>query len=150
MKIAMGSDHAGFDLRRRIRDVLQEQGHEVVDLGTDSPESTDYPIYGARVGHMVADGECERGIVICGSGVGISIAASRIKGIRCVLCSEPYTARMSRRHNNANVLALGANVVAAELALMIVQEWLSEQFEGGRHERRVGLLDDISAGRPVE
>lgn len=150
MKIAMGSDHAGFDLRRRIRDVLRDEGHEVVDLGTDTPESTDYPIYGARVGQMVADGECERGIVICGSGVGISIAASRIKGIRCVLCSEPYTARMSRRHNNANVLALGANVVAGELALMIVAEWLSAEFEGGRHQRRVGLLDDISAGRPVE
>lgn len=150
MKIAMGSDHAGFDLRRRIRDVLRDEGHEVVDLGTDTPESTDYPIYGARVGQMVADGECERGIVICGSGVGISIAASRIKGIRCVLCSEPYTARMSRRHNNANVLALGANVVAGELALMIVAEWLSAEFEGGRHQRRVGLLDDISAGRPEE
>lgn len=150
MRIAMGSDHAAFELRRQLQTFVEELGHQVVDLGTDSVESTDYPIYGARVGKMVAAGECDVGIALCGSGVGISIAANRIPGIRAVVCSEPYTARMSRRHNDTNVLAMGGRVVGVDLAKMIVEEWLAASYEGGRHARRVAQLGELSAGHDIE
>ena len=110
---------------------------------TNSPESCDYPVYGEKVGRAVASGEVERGILICGTGLGISLAANKVKGVRAAVCSEPFTAKMSRAHNNCNILAFGARVVGAELAKMIVETWLDTEFEGGRHQRRVDMLMDI-------
>ena len=115
----------------------------MIDLGTNSTESCDYPVYGEKVGRAVASGEADLGIAICGTGVGISLAANKVKGIRACVCSEPYTAKLSRMHNNSNVLAFGARVVGSELAKMITEAWLDAEFEGGRHERRVQMLMDI-------
>lgn len=143
MKIAIGNDHTAVDLKNTISDYLKELGYEVINLGTDSRESCDYPIYGEKVGRAVADGEADLGIAICGTGVGISLAANKVKGIRACVCSEPYTAKLSRMHNNSNVLAFGARVVGDELAKMIVKEWLDAEFEGGRHQRRVDMLMEI-------
>ena len=143
MKIAIGNDHTAVDLKNTISDYLKELGYEVINLGTDSRESCDYPIYGEKVGRAVADGEADLGIAICGTGVGISIAANKVKGIRACVCSEPYTAKLSRMHNNSNVLAFGARVVGDELAKMIVKEWLDAEFEGGRHQRRVDMIMEI-------
>ena len=143
MKIAIGNDHTAVDLKNTISDYLKELGYEVINLGTDSRESCDYPIYGEKVGRAVADGEADLGIAICGTGVGISLAANKVKGIRACVCSEPYTAKLSRMHNNSNVLAFGARVVGDELAKMIVKEWLDAEFEGGRHQRRVDMIMDI-------
>ncbi|HIX24088.1 MAG TPA: ribose 5-phosphate isomerase B [Candidatus Lachnoclostridium avicola] len=143
MKIAIGNDHTAVDLKNTISDYLKELGYEVINLGTDSRESCDYPIYGEKVGRAVADGEADLGIAICGTGVGISLAANKVKGIRACVCSEPYTAKLSRMHNNSNVLAFGARVVGDELAKMIVKEWLDAEFEGGRHQRRVDMIMEI-------
>ncbi len=143
MKIAIGNDHTAVDLKNTISDYLKELGYEVINLGTDSRESCDYPIYGEKVGRAVADGEANLGIAICGTGVGISLAANKVKGIRAYVCSEPYTAKLSRMHNNSNVLAFGARVVGDELAKMIVKEWLDAEFEGGRHQRRVDMIMEI-------
>ena len=143
MKIGIGNDHSALELKAEIIDFLKEKGHEVVDYGTNSPESCDYPIYGEKVARAVAAGEVEKGILICGTGLGISLAANKVEGIRAVVCSEPFTAKMSRAHNNCNILALGARVVGAELAKMIVDTWLSTEFEGGRHQRRVDMIMDI-------
>lgn len=143
MKIAMGNDHSAVELKTIIKEHLQGKGYEVLDLGTNSTESCDYPEYGEKVGCAVASGEADLGIAICGTGLGISLAANKVKGIRACVCSEPYTARMSRLHNNCNVLCFGARVVGSELAKMIVDEWLATEFEGGRHQRRVDLIMDI-------
>lgn len=143
MKIAIGNDHTAVDLKNTISDYLKEQGYEVINLGTDSRESCDYPVYGEKVGRAVADGQADLGIAICGTGVGISLAANKVKGIRACVCSEPYTAKLSRMHNNSNVLAFGARVVGDELAKMIVKEWLDAEFEGGRHQRRVDMIMEI-------
>ncbi len=143
MKIGIGNDHSALELKAEIIDFLKEKGHEVVDYGTNSPESCDYPIYGEKVARAVAAGEVEKGILICGTGLGISLAANKVEGIRAVVCSEPFTAKMSRAHNDCNVLAFGARVVGAELAKMIVDTWLNTEFEGGRHQRRVDLIMDI-------
>lgn len=143
MKIAIGNDHTAVDLKNTISDYVKELGYEVINLGTDSRESCDYPIYGEKVGRAVADGEADLGIAICGTGVGISLAANKVKGIRACVCSEPYTAKLSRMHNNSNVLAFGARVVGDELAKMIVKEWLDAEFEGGRHQRRVDMIMEI-------
>ena len=143
MKIAIGNDHTAVDLKNTISDYLKELGYEVINLGTDSRESCDYPIYGEKVGRAVADGEADLGIAICGTGVGISLAANKVKGIQACVCSEPYTAKLSRMHNNSNVLAFGARVVGDELAKMIVKEWLDAEFEGGRHQRRVDMIMEI-------
>ena len=143
MKIAIGNDHTAVDLKNTISDYLKELGYEVINLGTDSRESCDYPLYGEKVGRAVADGEADLGIAICGTGVGISLAANKVKGIRACVCSEPYTAKLSRMHNNSNVLAFGARVVGDELAKMIVKEWLDAEFEGGRHQRRVDMIMEI-------
>ena len=143
MKIAIGNDHSAVELKNIIVDFLKEKGHEVVDYGTTSPESCDYPIYGEKVARAVAAGEVEKGILICGTGLGISLAANKVEGIRAVVCSEPFTAKMSRAHNDCNILAFGARVVGAELAKMIVDTWLNTEFEGGRHQRRVDLIMDI-------
>ena len=124
---------------------LRELGYEVVDFGTNSSERTDYPIYGEAVARAVVSGACEKGILICGTGVGISLAANKVHGIRAVVCSEPYSALLSRRHNDTNILAFGARVVGADLALMIVDAWLSGVYEGGRHAKRVQMIADIEA-----
>ncbi len=149
MRVAMGSDHAGFELRRQLATFVAKLGHEVVDVGTDSPDSVDYPVFGVAVANLVASGDCERGIAICGTGVGIGIAANKVHGVRAVICSEPYSARMARQHNNANVLAIGARVVGLGLAEDIVTQWLSAEFEGGRHARRVDQLGALDAGQPL-
>lgn len=141
MKIALASDHGGFELKEKIEEHLQQQGVEVVDLGCHTEESVDYPDYGKACGEAVVRGDAERGIVVCGTGIGISIAANKVKGIRCALCTSLFMAEMARKHNNANVLALGGRILETELALSIVDVWLSTEFEGGRHQRRVGLLD---------
>lgn len=140
MKIVIGNDHSAVELKNIIVDHLQEKGYEVVNVGTDSSESCDYPIYGEKVGRAVVSGEADLGIAICGTGLGISLAANKVKGVRACVCSEPYTARMSRLHNNCNVLCFGARVVGSELAKMIVDTWLSAEFEGGRHQRRVDQI----------
>ncbi|MCI6377976.1 MAG: ribose 5-phosphate isomerase B [Clostridiales bacterium] len=148
--IAIACDHAGIDLKPHVIAVLDELGIPYKDLGTNSHESVDYPVYGARAAKAVASGECDRGIVMCGTGVGIAMAASKIPGIRCVNCTDTYSAKMSRMHNNANILSLGARVVGSELAKDIVRIWLTTDFEGERHARRVGLLDKLDRGEALE
>jgi ribose 5-phosphate isomerase B len=143
MRIAVASDHAGVELRQEIADEARQLGHEVVDYGPAVGEAIDYPVNGALVGRLVASGEYDRGLLVCGTGIGISIAANKIPGIRAVVCSEPFSAVMSRAHNDANVLALGARVVGTGLARQIVREWLATDFEGGRHARRVNLISEI-------
>ena len=143
MKIAIGNDHTALEMKTAIKAHLEEKGYEVLDLGTNSTDSCDYPAYGEKVGRAVVDGAADLGIAICGTGVGISLAANKVKGVRACVCSEPYTAKLSRMHNDSNVLALGARVVGVELAKMIVDEWLNASFEGGRHQRRVDMLMDI-------
>lgn len=143
MKIAIGCDHVGFEYKMKVIEHLKEKGIEVVDFGTNSTERTDYPIYGKAVGEAVAKGECDKGILICGTGVGISLAANKVKGVRAVVCSEPYSALLSRQHNDTNILAFGSRVVGLDLALMIVDIWLSGEFEGGRHARRVEMINNI-------
>lgn len=143
MKIAMGNDHSAVEMKREIRKYLEAKGYEVVDFGTNETASCDYPVYGEKVGQAVAAGEAELGILICGTGVGISLAANKVKGIRACVCSEPYSAKLSRMHNNTNILAFGARVVGSELAKMIVDAWLEAEFEGGRHQRRVDMIMDI-------
>ena len=150
MKIAIGNDHAALDLKNHVVDYLVKEGHEVVNFGTDTPASTDYPIYGARVAHAVANGECERGVVICGTGIGISISANKVKGIRCALCSEPVSAKLTRQHNDANVLAMGARIIGPAMAEEIVHTFLTTEFEGGRHSRRVDLITKLENGQTIE
>ena len=143
MKIAIGNDHVAVQMKQEITAYLQSLGHEVINMGTDSTERCDYPVYGEKVARAVAAGVADRGITICGTGVGISLAANRVKGIRAVVCSEPYSAALSRQHNNTNVLSFGARVIGVELAKLIVKSWLDAEFEGGRHAERVRMLDDI-------
>lgn len=143
MKIGIGNDHAAVEMKQQIVAFLEELGHEVVNYGTDTNDSCDYPVYAEKVGRAVVDGDVERGILICGTGVGISIAANKVKGVRAVVCSEPYSAKLSKQHNNTNVLAFGARVIGIELAKMIVEEWLNTEFEGERHQRRVDMISDI-------
>lgn len=141
--IAIGSDHGGYALKEHIKAYLTSKGMTCLDVGCESLESCDYPIYGKAVGEAVASGKCEKGIVICTTGIGISISANKVKGIRAALCADSFTAEMTRRHNDSNVLALGAGVVGPNLADRIVDVFLSTEFEGGRHERRVNLMMDI-------
>ena len=150
MKIGIGNDHAAVELKNIISEHLKERGCEVVNFGTDTSESFDYPIAGYKVGKAVANGDVDLGILICGTGVGISLAANKVEGVRAVVCSEPFSAKLSRMHNNTNVLAFGARVVGSELAKMIVDEWLDAEFEGGRHERRVNLLNEIDHTRGLK
>lgn len=144
--IAIGSDHGGYALKQVIISHLADRGIEFRDFGTYSEESCDYPDYGEAVGRAVASGECERGIVVCGTGIGISIAANKVRGVRCALCGDCFSAQMAREHNDANVLALGARVLGAGLALKIVDTFLDSAFAGGRHERRVAKLMAIEGG----
>jgi len=141
--IALASDHAGFPLKQVIQGYLDELGIAWKDFGTYSEERSDYPEFGYKAAMAVKNGECEKGIVICGTGFGISLSANKVKGIRCVLCSEPYTALLSRQHNDSNMLAMGGRVVGSDLAKMIVKIWLEGEFEGGRHANRVEMVTAI-------
>ena len=147
IKIVLASDHVGVDLRRAVAAHVAARGFAVEDLGPETTERTDYPLWGEKAARRVQAGEARFGIVICGTGFGISLAANKLKGIRCVDCTEPYTAKLSRQHNNANMLAFGARVVGQDLALMIVDAFLDAEFEGGRHARRVGLIEAIDRCR---
>ena len=140
--IALASDHAGFTLKEIIRDHLKERGLAFLDLGTDSTKSVDYPDYAKRVCEAILDGRAEKGILICGTGIGMSIMANRYKGIRGALCHDQFTARAARSHNNSNVLILGGRILGVDLVMDIVDTWLDTPFEGGRHERRVGKFDE--------
>ncbi|MGG4142631.1 ribose 5-phosphate isomerase B [Paenibacillus algorifonticola] len=141
--LAIGSDHAAFEYKQEIKVWLDEKGIAYKEFGALGTERTDYPIYGEKVAKAVASGECEKGLLFCGSGVGISITANKVKGIRAVVCSEPYSAQLSRLHNDTNVLALGSRVVGIELAKMIVEIWLATPFEGGRHGKRVDMMSRL-------
>lgn len=143
MKISLGCDHGGYALKEHVKAYLESKGHEVVDCGTYSTDSCDYPIFGEAAARKVQSGECERGIVICTTGIGISIAANKVAGIRCAHCTDPLSAEMTRRHNDANVLALGAGITGPNLAKRMVEVFLNTDFEGGRHARRVAQLDAI-------
>ena len=143
MKIGIGNDHVGYEMKLEIKEYLEAQGHEVVDFGADSAERSDYPIYGEKVARAVVSGEVDRGVLICGTGVGISLAANKVDGIRAAVCSEPVTASLAKRHNNANIIAFGARIVGIEMAKAIVDAWLEAEFEGGRHAHRVALMMDI-------
>ena len=146
MKIAVGSDHAGFDLKEQVRPLLEEAGHEVVDVGTDSDESTDYPLHAEAAARLVATGGAERAVLVCGSGVGVSIVANKVDGVRAVNAHDPDEAEMSRRHNDANVLALAGRRLSGENARAIVERFLDTDFEGGRHQRRVDLITAVERG----
>ena len=141
--IAIGCDHGGYELKQEVMKLLEEKGLEYKDYGTYSTDSCDYPIYGEAVARAVAGGECERGIIICGTGIGISIAANKVKGVRAALCGDCFSAEFTRRHNDANILAMGARTLGSGLALKIVETFLSTEFEGGRHARRVALISEI-------
>ncbi|MBQ3078399.1 MAG: ribose 5-phosphate isomerase B [Clostridia bacterium] len=143
MKIAFGCDHKGFILKKALIDRMTQLGHEVIDCGTCSEESTHYPIYGEKVGALVSSGECERGVLVCGTGYGISLAANQFKGVRAVNCSDVYTATLTRSHNNANVLSVGAMVVGEGLALLILEAFLNTPFDGGRHQARLDMVREI-------
>ncbi len=148
--IAIACDHSALDMKKEIESLLEEMGLAYRDFGTCSTDSCDYPIFGVRAARAVASGECERGIVICGTGIGISLAANKVKGIRCALCSEPFSAELTRRHNDANMLALGARVIGPELAKSIVRVFLTTDFEGGRHVRRIAMLTALDNGEEIE
>ena len=143
MKISLGCDHGAFTLKEHIKDYLTQKGHEVVDCGTYSADSCDYPVFAQAAAQRVSSGECERGIVMCTTGIGISISANKVKGVRCALCREPYSAEMTRRHNDANMLAMGAGLIGQNMADRIVDTFLSTEFEGGRHQRRVDRMMEI-------
>ncbi len=150
MKVAIGNDHGGVELKNHLVDYLKKNGHEVVNVGTDESVSTDYPIYAERVAKKVLSGECERGILICGTGIGISISANKIHGVRCALCSEPVSAALSRQHNDANILAMGARTIGPVMAEEIVKTFLTETFDGGRHAIRVGKIMALDRGESVQ
>ena len=140
---AIGNDHTGVALKEIIKRFVEEKGEQVKDFGTQSTEASNYPEIAESVANAVASGECERGILICGTGVGISIAANKVNGIRAVCCSEPFSAKMAKEHNDANILCFGARVVGSELAKMIVENWMDAAFQGGRHAVRVEMIRDI-------
>ena len=142
-KIAIGCDHTGIDLKPHVIAVLEEMGISYQDFGTFSHESVDYPVYGKKAADAVASGECALGIVLCGTGQGIGMTANKVHGVRCCICSEPYSAQMGREHNDANMLAIGSRVVGSELAKMIVRTFLTSEFLGERHARRVGQINEI-------
>lgn len=148
MKIAIGNDHTGVELKQIIKEFVEQEGYEVIDFGVNTTQSCDYPVYGEQVGRAVVTGQADLGIAICGTGVGISLAANKVEGVRACVCSEPYTAKLSRMHNNTNVLAFGSRVVGSEMAKMITKEWLDAEFEGGRHQRRVDLITGIEKQHP--
>ena len=144
MVIAIGCDHAGYELKEKVKARMTAAGHKMIDVGTNSTESVDYPAYGHAVGRAVASGSAERGIAICGSGIGISIACNKVPGVRAALCTSTEMAEMCRRHNNANVICMGARMISEELAYAMIDTWMTTEFEGGKHERRINELDDIN------
>ncbi len=148
--IAIACDHAAVELKKDIEAMLNEMGEEYLDFGTHTTDSCHYPIFAARAAKAVADGTCEKGIVICGTGIGVSIAANKVHGIRCALCSEPLSAELTRRHNNANMLAIGARVTGAELAKSIVTTFLNTPFDGGRHQQRIDLITKLEQEQGLE
>ena len=143
MKIAIGNDHVAVDMKNEIKAYLESKGHEVINVGTDSSERFNYPVSGYKVAKMVVNGEVDRGVLICGTGVGISLSANKVHGIRACVCSEPYTANLSKQHNNTNIIAFGSRVIGIETAKMIVDEWLAAEYEGGRHQTRVDMIKEI-------
>ena len=149
-KLVIGNDHAAVSLKNEIMEYLTKKGYEMINIGTDSTESFPYPVSGYRAAKMVAAGEADAGILICGSGLGISLAANKVKGLRCCVCSEPYTAKLSRMHNNSNMIAFGARVVGPDMAKMIVDEWLAAEFEGGRHQVRVDMIMEIEQNQSLK
>lgn len=146
MRLAIGCDHIGLELKNHLIEYLTAKGHTVEDVGTYTAERTDYPIYGYRVAKKVIGGEADMGILVCGTGVGISLAANKVDGIRAVVCSEPYSAYMARLHNNANIVSMGARVIGEATAEMIVDAFLNTQYEGGRHQRRIDMMTEIEKG----
>ena len=143
MKVGIAGDHSAVELKQELMNHLIQKGYEVINYGTDSTESVDYPAYGETLSREIMRGKVERGIAICGTGIGIGIACNKVPGIRCCTCSEPYSAMLARKHNDAQVISIGARVVGSELAKMIVDIFLETEFEGGRHQRRVNLLNHI-------
>ena len=143
MKLAIGNDHVAVEMKKEIKAYLEAKGIEMVDVGTNSTERFNYPISGYKVAQMVAACEVDGGVLICGTGVGISLAANKVKGIRACVCSEPYSAKLSKQHNNTNIIAFGARVIGVETAKMIVDEWLNAEYEGGRHQVRVDMIAEI-------
>lgn len=148
--IAIACDHSALELKQEVEALLDSRGLKYKDFGTYTAESCHYPVFGARAARAVASGECDRGIVICGTGIGMSLAANKVPGIRCALCGDPYSAKMTRAHNNANMLALGARVIGVELAKMIVEAFLDTPFEGGRHQTRIDMITALENGENIE
>ncbi|MGI6163471.1 MAG: ribose 5-phosphate isomerase B [Bacillota bacterium] len=146
MKIAIGCDHAGYRLKGEVLGLVENLGHQAVDFGTDSEVSVDYPDFAAKVARAVSQRNADLGILVCGTGLGMAIAANKVRGVRAVTCGDTFSARASREHNNANVLCLGARVTGGGLALDIVRTWLEAEFQGGRHERRVSKIMDLESG----
>ncbi len=151
MKIAIANDHTAVQLKNHIKAYLEQKGHTVVNFGTDDESRSDYPIYASRAAHAVANGECERGIVICGSGVGVSIVANKVKGIRCALCSEPVSAKLTREHNDANMIAFGARLIGPIMAEALVDTFIDTPFSGAqRHSNRIEMISKLENGEPIE
>ena len=143
MKIGIGNDHAGVEMKQEIKTYLESKGHEVINFGTDTSDSCDYPVYGQKVAEAVASGQVEEGVLICGTGIGISLAANKVPGIRAAVCSEPVSARLAKQHNDANIIAFGARIVGLEEAKAIVDAFFDAEFEGGRHQRRIDLITAV-------
>ena len=150
MKIAIGNDHGALELKLHVVKYLEQQGHEVVNFGTDTADSCDYPVYAEKVCKAVVSGEADKGILICGTGIGISIAANKIHGVRCALCSEPVSAALARQHNDANIVAMGARTIGPVMAEGIVDVFLNTEFQGGRHQRRVDKIMMLDRGESVQ
>ena len=149
MKIAIGNDHAGYDMKLVIKGMLEEQGYELIDCGSHSTESCDFPIYAKKVADAVASGEAEKGILICGTGIGVSITANKVKGIRCALCNDILSAELTRQHNNTNILAFGARIIGEETAKAVVNKWMSTDFLGGKYQRRLDMVTAIENGEDI-
>ncbi len=141
MKIGISNDHSAVELKNEIKKYLEEIGYEVIDYGTQTTESCNYAVYGKKAAEAVANGEVEKAVLICGTGIGISLAANKVKGIRCAVCSEPVSTRLSKEHNNANMIAFGARIVGVEMAKSIVSAWLDATFAGGRHQQRIDTIE---------
>ena len=150
MKLAIGNDHVAIEMKNEIQRYLESKGIEMVDVGTNTPERFNYPISGYKVAKMVAGGAVDGGVLICGTGVGISLSANKVHGIRACVCSEPYTARLSKQHNNSNIIAFGARVIGIETAKMIVDEWLAAEYEGGRHQTRIDMIAEIEMTQDLQ
>lgn len=142
MKVVLAADHGGFKLKEYVKEYLENEGYDIIDIGTNSEESVDYPLYGKKAGKMVANKEADYGVIFCGTGIGISIAANKIKGIRAGLCHNVFTAKLTREHNDANILAIGGRIIGKELAIEMVKTFLNTEFEGGRHINRVNLIEE--------